>query len=121
VIQYDYFMPKIDIEAIGAGGGSLARVDPFSRGLRWNPRARAPTPAPLLRRGNTTPTVTDADVVLGYIDPENFLGGRIEFGPRQVGGRGAGGGRRPGDVADGSGQRRLPRSPNSRWPTSSAR
>ena len=80
VIQYDYFLPKIDIEAIGAGGGSLATVDAFSRGLRVGPQSAGADPGPACYgKGNTTPTVTDADVVLGYIDPDNFLGGRIKL------------------------------------------
>ncbi|MBU6270671.1 MAG: hydantoinase/oxoprolinase family protein [Betaproteobacteria bacterium] len=80
VIQYDYFLPKIDIEAIGAGGGSLASVDAFSGGLRVGPQSAGADPGPACYgKGNTTPTVTDADVVLGYIDPDNFLGGRIRL------------------------------------------
>ena len=44
VIQYDYFLPKVDIQAIGSGGGSLARVNGFSRTLRSVPTAPARTP-----------------------------------------------------------------------------
>jgi N-methylhydantoinase A len=80
VIQYDYFLPKVDIEAIGAGGGSLARVDEFSRTLSVGPQSAGADPGPVCYgNGGTVPTVTDADVVLGYIDPENFLGGRIQL------------------------------------------
>jgi N-methylhydantoinase A len=80
VIQYDYFLPKVDIEAIGAGGGSLAVVDPISKSMRVGPQSAGADPGPACYgKGNTTPTVTDADVVLGYIDPDNFLGGRIRL------------------------------------------
>jgi N-methylhydantoinase A len=80
VIQYEYFLPKVDIEAIGAGGGSLAVVDTLSRSMRVGPQSAGADPGPACYgKGNTTPTVTDADVVLGYIDPENFLGGRIKL------------------------------------------
>lgn len=80
VIQYDYFLPKVDIEAIGAGGGSLAVVDKFGQTLRVGPQSAGADPGPACYgRGNTTPTVTDADVVLGYIDPDNFLGGRMKL------------------------------------------
>ena len=80
VIQYEYFLPKVDIEAIGAGGGSLAQVDGFSKSLRVGPQSAGADPGPACYgRGNTTPTVTDADVVLGYLDPDNFLGGRMKL------------------------------------------
>jgi len=80
VIQYDYFLPKVDIQAIGSGGGSLARVDEFGRTLRVGPDSAGADPGPACYgKGNTVPTVTDADVVLGYIDPENFLGGRMRL------------------------------------------
>jgi N-methylhydantoinase A len=80
VIQYEYFLPKVDIEAIGAGGGSLAVVDTFGKTMRVGPQSAGADPGPACYgKGNTTPTVTDADVVLGYIDPDNFLGGRIKL------------------------------------------
>lgn len=80
VAQYEYFIPKVDIQAIGSGGGSLARVDPLTRTLRVGPESAGADPGPACYgKGNATPTVTDADVVLGYIDPDNFLGGRIRL------------------------------------------
>jgi N-methylhydantoinase A len=80
VIQYDYFLPKVDIQAIGSGGGSLARVNGFSKTLGVGPDSAGADPGPACYgKGNATPTVTDADVVLGYIDPDNFLGGRIKL------------------------------------------
>jgi len=80
VIQYDYFLPKVDIQAIGSGGGSLARVNGFSRTLGVGPDSAGADPGPACYgKGNATPTVTDADVVLGYIDPDNFLGGRMKL------------------------------------------
>lgn len=80
VAQYEYFIPKVDIQAIGSGGGSLARVDPLTQTLRVGPESAGADPGPACYgKGNLTPTVTDADVVLGYIDPDNFLGGRIKL------------------------------------------
>lgn len=80
VIQYEYFLPKVDIQAIGSGGGSLARVDMFGKTLRVGPDSAGADPGPVCYgKGGTIPTVTDADVVLGYIDPDNFLGGRIKL------------------------------------------
>ncbi len=80
VAQYEYFLPKVDIQAIGAGGGSLARVDTAARTLRVGPESAGADPGPVCYgRGGDTPTVTDADVVLGFIDADNFLGGRIRL------------------------------------------
>ncbi|HYX92659.1 MAG TPA: hydantoinase/oxoprolinase family protein [Myxococcaceae bacterium] len=80
VAQYEYFLPKVDIHSIGSGGGSLARVDAVSKTLRVGPESAGADPGPVCYgRGGQTATVTDADVVLGYIDPENFLGGRIKL------------------------------------------
>lgn len=80
VAQYEYFIPKVDIQAIGSGGGSLARVDALTSTLRVGPDSAGADPGPACYgKGNLVPTVTDADVVLGYIDPDNFLGGRIKL------------------------------------------
>jgi len=80
VAQYEYFLPKVDIQAIGSGGGSLARVEPVTRTLQVGPDSAGADPGPACYgRGGEMPTVTDADVVLGYINPENFLGGRIRL------------------------------------------
>ena len=80
VAQYEYFIPKVDIQAIGSGGGSMARVDLKAKTLRVGPESAGADPGPACyAKGNDTATVTDADVVLGYIDPENFLGGRIRL------------------------------------------
>ena len=80
VTQYEYFLPKVDIQAIGSGGGSLARVDAGTRTLRVGPESAGAEPGPACYgKGNMVPTVTDADVVLGYVNPDNFLGGRIRL------------------------------------------
>lgn len=74
-------LPRIDVESIGAGGGSIAWGD--SRGLlRVGPRSAGSDPGPACYgRGGREPTVTDALVVLGYIHPERFLGGRMSLDP----------------------------------------
>ena len=80
VAQYEYFLPKVDIHAIGSGGGSLARVDHASKTLSVGPDSAGADPGPVCYgKGGTTATVTDADVVLGTINPDNFLGGRIKL------------------------------------------
>jgi N-methylhydantoinase A len=69
--------PQIDIESIGAGGGSIGWAD--ARGmLRVGPKSAGAVPGPACYgKGGTEPTVTDALVVLGYIDPSHFLGGEM--------------------------------------------
>ena len=80
VAQYEYFLPRVDIQAIGSGGGSLARVDQAARTLSVGPESAGADPGPVCYgKGGTAPTVTDADVVLGTINPDNFLGGRIKL------------------------------------------
>ena len=72
-------LPVIDMIEIGSGGGSLARVD--ERGLiRVGPQSAGADPGPACyARGGTRPTLTDADVVLGYLDPGFFLGGEMRL------------------------------------------
>ena len=79
--QYAYALPKVLVKSIGAGGGSIAWID---RGgaLRVGPRSAGAVPGPACYgQGGTEPTVTDADVVLGYLNPENALGGRLRLDP----------------------------------------
>lgn len=80
VNQYEYFLPKVDIQTIGAGGGSLARFDPVTNSLHVGPESAGAQPGPICyRRGGTVPTVTDADLYLGYFDAENFAGGTMKL------------------------------------------
>lgn len=70
--------PMIEITTIGAGGGSIAWVDKGGL-LMIGPESAGSTPGPVAYgQGNTRPTVTDANVVLGRIDPENPIGGKLE-------------------------------------------
>ena len=78
VQQYEYFVPRIDIRSIGSGGGSIVWVDDVSGTLRVGPISAGAKPGPACYgRGGTQPTVTDADLILGYFDPSYFLGGRL--------------------------------------------
>ena len=72
-------VPAIDMIEIGSGGGSIAEVD--QRGLiRVGPRSAGAVPGPACYgQGGTDPTLTDANLVLGYLDPEFFLGGRMNL------------------------------------------
>ncbi|WP_339114587.1 hydantoinase/oxoprolinase family protein [Thioclava sp. GXIMD2076] len=72
-------MATVDIRSVGAGGGSIAWVDAGGM-LRVGPQSAGSVPGPACYgKGGTLPTVTDAAVVLGYIDPDRFLGGRMKL------------------------------------------
>jgi N-methylhydantoinase A len=69
----------VDVHSIGAGGGSIAHVD-SGGALKVGPRSAGSVPGPAAYGlGAEEPTVTDANVILGYLDPESFLGGRREL------------------------------------------
>ena len=69
--------PSVDVKSVGAGGGSIASVDAGGM-LRVGPKSAGAVPGPVCYgRGGTEPTVTDAALALGYLDPENFLGGAM--------------------------------------------
>lgn len=77
ISRYRIAVPLLDIHTIGAGGGSIAWVD-SGGALRVGPESAGATPGPACyRRGGERPTVTDANLVLGYIDPTRFLGGKM--------------------------------------------
>jgi len=71
----------VDVVSVGAGGGSIAWIS--ERGVpQVGPRSAGSTPGPAaLDRGGSEPTVTDAMVTLGFIDPDNYLGGRVQLRP----------------------------------------
>ena len=76
-------IPVIDMVEIGAGGGSLAHVDAM-RQIRVGPESAGSEPGPACYgRGGERPAVTDADLVLGKLDPENFAGGSIPLKPEK--------------------------------------
>jgi N-methylhydantoinase A len=70
-------VPHFEIHTVGAGGGSIARIDEGGA-LRVGPESAGASPGPICYgRGGTEPTVTDANLALGRIDPARFLGGRM--------------------------------------------
>ncbi len=76
-------IPVIDMVEIGAGGGSLAHVDAM-RQIRVGPESAGSEPGPACYgRGGSRPGVTDADLLLGKLDPDNFAGGTIPLEPDQ--------------------------------------
>jgi N-methylhydantoinase A len=84
--KFRYRVPALEVISIGAGGGSIAWIDRHSGGLRVGPHSASSLPGPACYdRGGTEPTVTDANVVLGYIAPEATFGNgeRGGFSPRR--------------------------------------
>jgi N-methylhydantoinase A len=74
-------IPTIDLAEVGAGGGSIAWIDPGGV-MKVGPRSAGSNPGPACyNRGGAEPTVTDADLVLGYFDADFFLGGRMRVYP----------------------------------------
>lgn len=72
-------IPKVDVRSVGAGGGSIAFVDDGGL-LQVGPRSAGARPGPACYgNGGTEPTVTDANVVLGIVDPDYFLGGKMKL------------------------------------------
>jgi N-methylhydantoinase A len=72
-------VPVVDLMEIGAGGGSIARTSRLGT-LQVGPESAGAEPGPICyARGGTEPTVTDADLLLGYLDPDYFLGGTMKL------------------------------------------
>ena len=81
VAHLPVLVPMIDVDAIGAGGGSIAYLDPGGA-FRVGPRSAGADPGPACYgKGGKEPAVTDAQVVLGRLDPEHFLGGELRIDP----------------------------------------
>ena len=79
--QHPVLAPMIDLATIGAGGGSIAYLD-SAGGFHVGPRSAGAHPGPVCyAEGGTEPTVTDAQVVLGRLDAEQFLGGDLTLDP----------------------------------------
>ena len=77
IAGYPVLVPMIDIHTIGAGGGSIAQIDPGG-GFRVGPQSAGSQPGPAAYgRGGTQPTVTDANILLGRLDTDSFLGGAM--------------------------------------------
>lgn len=77
--RYRIALPMLDIVTIGAGGGSIGWIDEGGL-LRLGPQSAGADPGPACYgEGGTQPTCTDADLVLGYLDPDYFAGGKIKL------------------------------------------
>jgi N-methylhydantoinase A len=79
IAQYTLKLAKVLVHSIGSGGGSIGWIDEGGL-LRVGPQSAGSRPGPACYgRGGTDATVTDADLVLGYLDPDSFLGGRMHL------------------------------------------
>jgi N-methylhydantoinase A len=77
--EYPVRLPMVAVESIGAGGGSIARVE-ATGALKVGPRSAGAVPGPACYgQGGTEPTVSDANLVLGYLDPDRVYGGAIRL------------------------------------------
>jgi N-methylhydantoinase A len=77
--QHQVNVPMVEIHTIGSGGGAIAWLDPGGN-LKVGPRSAGARPGPACYgAGGHEPTITDADVILGLVDPENFLGGDMKL------------------------------------------
>lgn len=73
-------LPMMEVHSIGAGGGTVSRIDPLTGRLQVGPESAGSVPGPVCyRKGGTEPTVTDADLVLGYLNPAGLLGGGVRL------------------------------------------
>lgn len=79
--EFEIVIPAVDVSSIGAGGGSIAWTDPAGV-LKVGPESAGADPGPACYgRGGDRPTITDAYVTMGIVDPKNFLGGKLVLMP----------------------------------------
>jgi N-methylhydantoinase A len=79
-MRHSILTSKIWVESIGAGGGSIAWIEPESGLLQVGPEGAGSKPGPVCYGlGGVEPTVSDADIVLGYLNPDYFLGGKMKL------------------------------------------
>ena len=80
ILRYQIYLTKIWVESIGAGGGSIVWIDPVTGLLKVGPQGAGANPGPVCYGlGGSEVTVSDADLILGYLNPECFLGGKIRL------------------------------------------
>ncbi len=72
-------VPMLDIRSIGAGTGTYIRIDPHTKRIKLGPDSAGGSPGPVFQEtGNETPTICDCDLLLGVINPDYYLGGRVK-------------------------------------------
>src|SRR4029077_8531476 len=84
IAGFPVMVPMIDVHTIGAGGGSIAYID-AGGAFRVGPRSAGSVPGPACYgQGGDEPTVTDANLVLGRLDGDHFLGGEMTIHPEKA-------------------------------------
>jgi N-methylhydantoinase A len=77
-------VPMVHLDTLGAGGGSIASYDRIHDAIKIGPESAGSNPGPACYdRGGLRPTVTDADLILGYLDPDNYANGFIQLNPKR--------------------------------------
>jgi N-methylhydantoinase A len=80
VLRYHYALPKMDVVSLGLAGGSVISIDQRAGAPRIGPRSAGSYPGPVCYdHGGDEPTITDMDAILGYLNPDFFLGGRARL------------------------------------------
>ena len=80
VDRFHYTQPKIEVVSIGSGGGSIVWLEPSTKAPRVGPRSAGARPGPVCYGlGGTEPTLTDVFMLIGYMDPDIFLGGTMRL------------------------------------------
>ncbi|HKP16838.1 MAG TPA: hydantoinase/oxoprolinase family protein [Gaiellaceae bacterium] len=80
VLRYHYALPKMDVVSLGLAGGSIVSIEPRTGTPRIGPRSAGSYPGPVAyAHGGQEPTITDIDAILGYLNPDFFLGGRVSL------------------------------------------
>ena len=78
-------IPMVHLVTLGAGGGSIAHFDRLHGSIKIGPESAGSDPGPACyNRGGARPTATDADLLLGYLDPDNYANGRIKLNARRA-------------------------------------
>ena len=86
ILRYHSLIPKIDIVSIGAGGGSIVWIEPRTRLPRIGPHSAGASPGPVCYDlGGEEPTLTDVNLILGYLEPDYFLGGKMKLNLEKAG------------------------------------
>lgn len=80
--RFKFNLPTIDLESIGAGAGTIVKVDPHTGKVELGPESAGSSPGPVcFGMGGTRATICDCDLLLGYLNPDNFLGGKVRLQP----------------------------------------
>ncbi len=80
--RFKFNLPTIDLESIGAGAGTIVKVDPHTGKVELGPESAGSSPGPVcFDMGGTRATICDCDLLLGYLNPDNFLGGKVRLKP----------------------------------------